>query len=175
MVDDVSNKMPDCEEVGQWVGEIDMARVEELKSRRAKLRKFFLEASTIHHLTSDPKRNSLSQLADHPPEAQASISKGFQREGETSEEEEEEGESGRGPKSGKRRHGNKALVGAAYKGTEEDVMALLAAGYEDVDEEDTWSGTALIGAAKRGFEGAVKALLAAAASINVRDKVSRGD
>ena len=75
----------------------------------------------------------------------------------------------------KTKHGKNGvpLMAAAENRDEVAVLALLAAGYEDLEEKMDGSGfTALIWAAARGLDSSVKALLAAGANRDAQDSVS---
>jgi len=74
-----------------------------------------------------------------------------------------------------KKYGDKPLTTAAEKEDTETVIALVGAGYKDLDEKDEYGCTALIWAADKGHEGCVEALLAAGANTDVQNYVSRGD
>lgn len=73
----------------------------------------------------------------------------------------------------KKKYGEKPLLTAASKKDEQAVMALLAAGYEDLEECDMEGYTTLVNAAVYGLEGCVKALLSAGADKDSQTIVSR--
>jgi ankyrin repeat protein len=58
---------------------------------------------------------------------------------------------------------------------EESVLALLAAGYKDLEEKDRDGSTSLINAAYWGMDSSVKALLLAGANKDAKDDVSTSD
>ena len=71
-----------------------------------------------------------------------------------------------------KKYGAKPLVTAADKKDEGAVVALLAAGYKDLEEKGEYDSTPIIKAAARGHESIVKALLAAGANKDAQDEVS---
>jgi hypothetical protein len=72
----------------------------------------------------------------------------------------------------KSKYPSKSLVTAAENKDEEAVLALLAAGYKDLEEKDGTGRTALINAAYRGMDSSVEALLLAGANKEAKDNVS---
>jgi hypothetical protein len=72
----------------------------------------------------------------------------------------------------KSKYPSMSLVTAANKKDEEAVLALLAAGYKDLEEKDGNAWTALLNAAYRGMDSSVKALLLAGADKEAKNNVS---